>query len=518
MRRRFFVPVAALAAAVAAVPSSAGAAGNGWTCISPFAAYTNSDFDEDPAPNQILNSLAISVDRLDPAPLTAVAGQKLALNDLQLTLNFTDVRPAVSMYRRTGGITSSYQGIPFNQELDNSRTFSIRANAADGGANWWHYNAGTNAAPNWTPVNKVTAPGEPPKVRDANVDFNTTWYYAAPTLGLAHRYISHTGNSQFALDAWVTVRASNTVEGVQTIPVKGHWTVNIKDATPGSPGNPANYANDPVTATVPPVVLALPNSKWTPTGAGPVTFTIAEPGNLGIIQVESKGYDRTGYNTPLNVRPYGSVFVRAQTESYGSSNDCIPGSISVANPAIPATQPTLFFGDADPVNPDPALGDPATPGIYTNQNGQQKAIGTRGRFGLAFQAPAAIATAALPAPIAQPAVTRPATFAAATTMKPSKAGSVSLRLTNPNASALGYKLGAVTVSKYKVGKSKTKKAVTVATAKTVSLKPGASTVKLSLSKTAKTLLKQRKALKVKLTLTPVSGGSAITKTITLKRS
>ena len=60
--------------------------------------------------------------------------------------------------------------------------------------------------------------------------------------------------------------------------------------------------------------------------------------------------------------------------------------------------------------------------------------------------------------------------------------------------------------------------MTVAAAKTVTLKPGASSVKFSLSKTAKTLLKQRKSLKVKVTLTPVGGGSAVTKTITLKRS
>ena len=51
----------------------------------------------------------------------------------------------------------------------------------------------------------------------------------------------------------------------------------------------------------------------------------------------------------------------------------------------------------------------------------------------------------------------------------------------------------------------------------MALKPGASSVKLALSKTAEALLKQRRALKVKLTLTPASGGSAVTKTLTLKQ-
>jgi hypothetical protein len=108
------------------------------------------------------------------------------------------------------------------------------------------------------------------------------------------------------------------------------------------------------------------------------------------------------------------------------------------------------------------------------------------------------------------------TLASTTTFKPASTGNVTLRLTNPNATAAAYKLSAKTVSKCTVGKSK--KVVTVASAKTVTLKPGASTVRFSLSKTAKTLLKSRKSLKVKVTLTPVSGGSAVTKTITLKRS
>ena len=110
---------------------------------------------------------------------------------------------------------------------------------------------------------------------------------------------------------------------------------------------------------------------------------------------------------------------------------------------------------------------------------------------------------------------KPVTFAASATMKPSSAGSVGLTLTNPNAAAVAYKLAAKTVSKYKVGK--TRKVVTVATSKTVSLKPGASKVSFKLSKTARTLLKARKSMKVKVTLTPVAGGSAVTKTITLKR-
>jgi hypothetical protein len=238
---------------------------------------------------------------------------------------------------------------------------------------------------------------------------------------------------------------------------------------------------------------------------------------MGIIQTESKGYDRLGYNTPLNIRPFGSVYIRAQTESYGSSNDCIPGAISVVNTAITAGQAGLLFANADPVTADPALGDPATPGAYTTAAGAQRAVGVRGRFGFAAVPLPALAVAALPpvvVPQAEPAV-KPVRLASGSTAKPTAAGSVKLKLTNPNATAAAYKLAVKTVSKYTLGK--TKKTVTVAAGKTITVKPGSSSVSFKLSSAGKTLLEKRKSVKVKVTLTPVGGGSAVTKTITLKR-
>lgn len=521
-RRSILLPVALLAAGVAASPASA--AGNGWSCISPFANYTNSTYPDDPpAPNHIVDWLGIKVERTDSTALTAVAGQKLPLRDLRLTVSFGDPRVAEQMYRRTGGATSSYSSlIPWQQVENTLRTLSIRANPGDGNANYWAYNTGTNQTPNWVYADKIDVPGTPPKVRDAGTEPGTTWYYASPTLGLAHRYLWHTGNTQFPLDAWVTVSASNTVEGTQTLHVPGYWTINIQDATPGTPGNPANYNNDEVTATVPDVVLDLPRVDWTPTGAGPVEFTIAPQGNMGIIQVESKGYERPGYNTPLNVRPYGSVYVRAQTDAYGASNDCIPGTISLADSSITAGQPGLLFGDASPdaANTDPAVGDPATPGFFTNQNGLQPAVGTRGRFAFAFAPQPALAVAALPAPAPTPVPTptptapKGVTFASASSAKLSKTGSVKLSLTNPNSATTRYKVAVKSASKYKVGKSR--KTVTVATTRTVSLKPGASSLSVKVSKTARTLLKARKSIKVKVTVTPASGGTAVTKTLTIR--
>lgn len=538
-RRTTLLPVAAMAAVVAASPAQA-VDGNGWSCISPFANFTNTNYPDDPpAADNILKSLAINVTREDDTPLKAVSGQSLLLNDLQLSLSFTDPRIAEQMYRRTGGITVSYSGIPYKQVENTSRSMSLRANPTDNNELWWSYGSAT--APTW--VEKPEVAGAPPRIRDAATTPNTVFRFATPTTGFGHRYLSHTGNSQFPLDAWVTIAASNTVEGVKTLPVKGYWTINIQDATPGSPTNVANYANDAVVATVPDVELNLPNTRWTPTGAGPVEFSVAQPGQLGIVQIESKGYDRPGYNTPLNVRPFGSVFVRAQTEAYGASNDCIPGTVSVKDNTITTSQARLFFLDADPLAGDPLLGDPATPGKYATQSGVIDVQGIRGRFGLDFTPKPAIVTAALgteaeatptptptatpvvpaatatPAPTATPqAQVKPQaiTFAGSLSAKPSKAGAVKLSLSNPNSSAVSYKLSATTVSNYKVGK--TRKQVNVTATKSVSLKPGSSNVSFSLTSAAKKLLKSNKSVKVKLTLTPADGGAAVTKTITLRRS
>ncbi len=405
-QRSILISAAVMAAVVGASPASA-SDGNGWSCISPFANFTNSNYPDDPpAPNHILDSLAIDLVRDDDSPLTATAGETLPLREVWLTLSFTDTRIAEQMYRRTGGATYSYRGIPRAQVEDTVRTFSSRTdNPADVGVAYWAYNGAAQGQPAaYVYVGKVSF--GPPQVRTADQPENTPDFtYAAPTLSFGHRYLSHTGNSQFPLDAYVAIAASNTVEEVQTVHVKGYWTINIKDATPGSATTPANYNNDEVIATVEDVELQLPRTDWTPTGDGPVDFTVAPPRSMDVVTAESKGYDREGYNKPMLVRPFGSVYVRAQTEAYGASNDCIPGTISLANAAITAGQAGLLFGDVefDPNGaPDLEVGDPATPGFYTTGAGQQKARGVRGRFDLDDTALPALASAPLVVPSPSP--------------------------------------------------------------------------------------------------------------------
>ena len=77
-----------MAAAVAASPATAAPAGNGWSCISPFATYLNSGAlaDDPPAPNAILNrrrilaALAVMVGGTLAAAAPAQRGQSVLVH------------------------------------------------------------------------------------------------------------------------------------------------------------------------------------------------------------------------------------------------------------------------------------------------------------------------------------------------------------------------------------------------------------------------------------------------------
>lgn len=109
---------------------------------------------------------------------------------------------------------------------------------------------------------------------------------------------------------------------------------------------------------------------------------------------------------------------------------------------------------------------------------------------------------------------------ASTRLKRSK-GKVRIRLTNLSRTATTTgKFRLVTTSKYKLGKSRKKRAITLVAAKSFSLKKGKSvTYTVKLSKNATALLKTRKSVKAKLTVTPTSTKTqkTVTKTLTVKR-
>lgn len=117
-----------------------------------------------------------------------------------------------------------------------------------------------------------------------------------------------------------------------------------------------------------------------------------------------------------------------------------------------------------------------------------------------------------------PIVAKPdvATFAAKT-LKPKK-NKLSLKIKNPRTSDSRVRVQLRTSNKLKIGKKK--KFVSITSARTTTLKGGkTTTLKLTLSRDARTLLRRSTKVKVKLTVTPVGSTTtkAITKTLTLRR-
>lgn len=562
-------------AAVAALGlSAAGSAqasqyATGWQCLSPFANYTNNTYPDDPpAPNTIIDSLAVGVQQVNGDAMTAKAGRTLALRDLQVSFDFKDPRPVEAFYTRTSTLTTTWDGsVPLGATDAAVRALTLRVVPATGaqgpatathlsdptptakpaaGERWWSYtvaNVDPASAPtnNWYSDSAVNAAGKVTRTYYTELRTQVTvgstlreqaprtvdgGYYKATTSAVGHKYVTHTGDNRFPVNASVVIEGTNTVEGTQTLHAEGSWIINVQDSTPGTINDPWGYSDGGHTVTAPVVKLNLPRSNWTPNGKGPVEFRLAQPGHAQGVVTRSTGYDRPGYNRPLAIKPFGSVWVRFESESYGSSHDCIPGSIGIANPdiAFAPNSAAVVFGNSSPTataeNPDRSVGDLENPGFFKKNDGSwTPAIGAAGRFSFAPVAQPALAVAPLEAEPA-PAYVAKALKVTSTSLKKSKSNTVSLKVSNPNTKSAKYKVTVKTVSKYALTK-KGKKAVQSAVAgKTVTVGAGkTTTVKLKLSKAAKTLLKTRKSLKVQVAVTPTDGKVAkkTTKKLTLKR-
>lgn len=120
-----------------------------------------------------------------------------------------------------------------------------------------------------------------------------------------------------------------------------------------------------------------------------------------------------------------------------------------------------------------------------------------------------------------PVATKRTTVKVASTSLKRRKGKVRIRLTNLSRTATTKgRFRLVTTAKYRVGKSKKKRTITLVTTKSFSLKKGKSvTYAVKLSKDATALLKTRKSVKAKLTVTPSSTKTqkTVTKTLTVKR-
>lgn len=539
---------------LSAVPAATAAPtpfATGWQCISPFintfgtpTGGTKADVLNIPEGQTegYLDSLDINVKRESNA-LTAVKDQPLYLDGTQVSLEFTNAAILKRLWSDTGGVTQRFIGVPGWQNngstsewLESGDTYpastniDLRVKPADG-KSYWSYSVGSGAAavihyaP--TPVSDtvpfkglsnlplpVKAPG--------SVDLKST-------ASLGHGYLNNRNNSNFPITAAVTVEATNTVERFQTVTVNGTWTINVQDPTPGTATWPAGFSNGDETITAPKQTLTLPGSKWTPTGDGPVEFRIAPPGNSGPVAVESKGYDRDGYNRPILVKPFGSVYVRAETRGYASTSDCVEGTYKIKDTTVPTAGNAAFIGNSSPLITDPEnllLGDKEFAGFLLGNsyltNGSKTATrGVAGRYEVTQVAQPTFATANLPeAPkvvekivekIAQ-SPAKPVVISA--TVLGVKKKKTTVAVSNNTATENEYTVSALTKNKYKVGKSKTKKRLSVAPSSTVKVKPGAtSQVSLSVKKDVRSLLKS-KSIDIVVTIA-AKGGATTSYTVTL---
>lgn len=134
-------------------------------------------------------------------------------------------------------------------------------------------------------------------------------------------------DATYPLGAWVTIAASNTVEGTQTVRADAAWSPHPA-ATPVTPTSPWQAAE---------VVLGLPDTSWTPTGAGPIRFALAQPGASAPVQLTGPLVGAPGgpvVGTTYTANPYGSLVLRTGTERNAATLDCAPGAFAVADAGI----------------------------------------------------------------------------------------------------------------------------------------------------------------------------------------
>lgn len=134
-------------------------------------------------------------------------------------------------------------------------------------------------------------------------------------------------DATYPLSAHVTIAASNTVEGTQTVRAEATWS--------------PQPATTPVTPTSPwqadEVVLALPDTTWTPTGAGPIRFALAQPGTSAPVELTGPVSGAPGgpvVSTTYTAHPYGSLVLRTGTERNAATLDCAPAAVAVTDAGI----------------------------------------------------------------------------------------------------------------------------------------------------------------------------------------
>jgi hypothetical protein len=350
-----------------------------------------------------------------------------------------------------------------------------------------------------SPAPGAYTPGQPYTLR--GVEFSVT-LPAVMLKGLYSNLLSYQslpadGHIDKPLRIWLALQGAGTTQGVQTVLVEGRWQADFDD-----PDGIAGSGDE----TFPNVALhyTLPDSTWTPSGSGPISFSVAAPAQLPELQLFGFGHSGdAGAQFPMN--PYGSIFVRAETGRYGESIDCLEGTIDYANTQI-------AISNLGRLSPDIKIPEPVAPGAPAT--GRTVAAGSQGRYAISHtpSAPfAVVGPVATPLAAPKPVVSKATVRSTKLRVKKRK---VALALgCEGSATACTGTVSVKSTSKVTVGKGKKVVSVTKALKYTVAAN-AKKTVSLTLTSQAKSLLKKRKKLGVTITIKPTSG-AAVTRKLTL---
>ena len=141
---------------------------------------------------------------------------------------------------------------------------------------------------------------------------------------------------------WAAIAGANTEETVQTVGAETEYEITITDPTPDNKASGDETAKSTGDIDGLDRTISLPATTWTPTGAGDMSFSEAPAGSMAPIALVGKGYRDTGYH----VNPFGSIFVRAETDHYGANLDCVRGTVALADSTIRYSN----FGRGTPPN------------------------------------------------------------------------------------------------------------------------------------------------------------------------
>ena len=311
-------------------------------------------------------------------------------------------------------------------------------------------------------------------------------------------------------DLWLAIQGANTVEGVQFVQVDSRWQAEFVDPDGVVGSGDERFPASEMTYTV-------PTTTWTPAGPGPISFSLAAPGQIPTLTLVGRGHSGdAGAVFPMN--PYGSAFIRAETGRYGASIDCLEGKITIADPSIAFSNLGRLSADILVPRPVPA-GEPIDPTDTVP-------AGSGGRYAIDHQPAPPFAIVPAPAvpsgpppvvdpPVVEPPVASAALRSSSLKVRRSRVG-ISIRCSTGAGPCTG-RVVVRTARKVRPAKGKARRVVQLTRSVRYRVPAGTTaTVRPRLTAAARKLLPGSQRLQARIVATP-SSGDAVTRAVPLRR-